>query len=66
MIINNSNIVSVKKEMEMPAQKVQTQCSTDKNIPEQNTVDVSADTLRAYTGIENKNKKVSQKRLWSF
>ena len=66
MIINNSNIVSVKKEMEMPAQKVQTQCSTDKNIPEQNTVDVSADTLRAYTGIENKNKKVSPKEVVEF
>ncbi len=66
MIINNSNIVSVKKEMEMPAQKVQTQCSTDKNIPEQNTVDVSADTLRAYTGIENKNKKISQKEVVEF
>ena len=66
MIINNSNIVSVKKEMEMPAQKAQTQCSTDKNIPEQNTVDVSADTLRAYTGIENKNKKVSPKEVVEF
>ena len=66
MIINNSNIVSVKKEMEMPAQKAQTQCSTDKNIPEQNTVDVSADTLRAYTGIENKNKKISQKEVVEF
>ncbi len=66
MIINNSNIVSVKKEMEMPAQKAQTQCSTDKNIPEQNTVDISADTLRAYTGIENKNKKVSPKEVVEF
>ena len=66
MIINNSNIVSVKKEMEMPAQKAQTQCSTDKNIPEQNTVDVSADTLRAYTGIENKTKKVSPKEVVEF
>ena len=66
MIINNANIIPVKKEIEIPVQKAQTQSSTDKSISEQNKVDISADTLRAYTGIENNNKKVSPKEVVEF
>ena len=60
MIVNNSDINPIKKEINKPAQKVRPQNSAPESPQKEEAAAVPADTLKAYAGIEDKNKKISQ------
>ena len=66
MIVNNSDINPIKKEINKPAQKVRPQNSAPENIQKAEAAAVPADTLKAYAGIEDKNKKVSQEEVVEY
>ena len=66
MIVNNSDIKPVKKEINKPAQKVQPQNSAPESPQKEEAAAVPADTLKAYAGIEDKNKKISQEEVVEY
>ena len=68
MIVNNSNKILTNNDTPPAAPKKQQLSVTDQNLPEEqgSSAEVSADTLKAYAGIEGNNKKVSKEDVVNF